>query len=254
MLSLNNLKYIPYSYSKIATYQLCPRKFKYFYIDKLEVKQQPQVHFDRGKLFHLLLEYDGNLEKIKNTQDWNEIKEHKLLDKSQIKEIIGIYKKFISTKPGKDIVNKKVFMKEFALGLDKNLKITKYDSEDVLLRGYIDAAYLVQTNNEIRPDICILVDWKSGKYKSQEEQTWYQLLWYSLGLFDANQELQKIILVYAYVEHNKINTKILKREDIERYKKTLYDNIQRIEQDTEFPKKETALCQYCDFEEICSKD
>jgi hypothetical protein len=113
-----NYKYTPYSHSKIETWKSCPRKFKYQYIDKLPVERVPQVHFDRGKLFHLLMEYNGDLNKIKETKDWQEIKEHRLLDNNQIKEIFKIYKTFINTKPGKDIVSKKVFMKEFPLGLN----------------------------------------------------------------------------------------------------------------------------------------
>jgi putative RecB family exonuclease len=243
-------KYAPYSYSKIATYEQCPRKFKYQYIDKIPVERKPQIHFDRGKLFHLLLEFNGDLNKIKETKDWKEIKEHGLLSKEQIQEVFKIYKTFISEKPGKDIVNKKVFMKEFPLGLNQDLELVPYNSDEVLLRGYIDAAYLIDD----RDDICIVVDWKSGKYKEPEKQSYAQLLWYSLGLFSKNPYLEKIMLVFAYVEHNKINTKIVQRKDIDKYKKALFDKIQKIEIDTEFEKEETALCDWCDFREVCLED
>jgi len=214
------------------------------------LKRKPQDYFDRGKLFHLLLEYNGDLKTIKKTKEFQEIKEHQLLDTNQIKEIYQIYKTFISSKPGKDIISKEVFMKEFPLGLNKDLELVPYGDDNVLLRGYIDACYLIPD----RDDVCLVVDWKSGKYKSKEHQSYAQLLWYSLGLFSKNPHLEKILLVFAYVEHNKINTKTVQRKDINRYKQALYNTIDKIEQDQEFEKNETTLCQYCDYFEVCQGD
>ena len=245
----NTYKYAPYSHSKMTTYEFCPRKFKYQYIDKIPIERKPQIHFDRGTLFHLLLEHDGDLKAVKETKDWKVIKSNNLLDKSQIKEIYDIYKTFITTKPGKDIVSKDVLLKEFPLGLNENLELVPYDSNDVVLRGFIDAAYTFG-----KDDVCMLVDWKSGKYKKEEQQSYAQLLWYSLGLFSKNPYLKKILLVFAYVEHNKINTKVVQRKDLHKYKKALFDKIQKIEQATEFPKEITGLCSYCDFVEVCSED
>jgi putative RecB family exonuclease len=243
-------KYAPYSHSKIETWKACPRQFRYRYIDRLPVEKKPQIYFDRGKLFHLLLEYNGDLKTIKKTKEFQEIKEHKLLDSNQIKEIYKIYKTFISQKPGKDIVSKKVFLKEFPLGLNKDLELVSYNADEVLLRGYIDACYLIPE----RDDVCLVVDWKSGKYKSKEDQSYAQLLWYSLGLFSKNPYLEKILLVFAYVEHNKINTKTVQRKDINRYKQALYNTIDKIEQDQNFNKIENGHCNYCDYLEVCRGD
>ncbi len=243
-------KYTPYSYSKITTWEHCPRKFKYQYIDKIPVEHKPQVHFDRGKLFHLLLEYDGDLQKIKNTKDWKEIKKHNLLDANAIKEIFKIYKKFVLSKEGKSILNHNPLMKEFPLGLNEDLEIIGYKDENAVLRGYIDACFTIQD----REDICLIVDWKSGKFKDYSHQSWAQLLWYSLGLFSKNPYLEKIVLVYAYVEHNYLNTKVVHRKDLDRYKRALFNTIDKIETDTEFVKVDTPLCDYCDFREYCLGD
>jgi CRISPR/Cas system-associated exonuclease Cas4 (RecB family) len=242
-------KYAPYSYSKIKTFEDCPRKFKYQYIDKIPIERKPQKHFDRGKMFHLLLEHEGDLKSVQKTKDWEEIKEHKLLDSNDIKNIYSIYKQFVSTKPGKDIVTKKMLLKEFPLGLNVDLEVVKYDSPDVVLRGYIDACYITD-----RDDVCVLVDWKSGKYVPKDQQSYAQLLWYSLGMFSLNPLLEKIVLVFAYVEHKKINTKVVYRKDIHKYKKALFDKIQKIEEEKEFPKNEGTLCDWCDYREICIKD
>jgi putative RecB family exonuclease len=245
------MKYAPYSHSKISTFEQCPRKFKYQYIDKIPIERKPQKHLDRGQFFHLLMEYGlENFDEIKKSNEFKEIQEHGLLNKEDLKEIINIYKKFISTKPGKDIVKHKALLKEFALGLDENLELVPYNSDKVLIRGYIDAAFIVDD----RTDVCLIVDWKSGKYVPKEKQNWSQLLWYSLGLFSQNPDLEKIILVFAYLEHQKINTKIVQRKDLPRYKEEMMKKIQKIENEKDFPKVESPLCNFCDFREICMED
>ena len=241
-------KYTPYSFSKISTWEQCPRKFKYQYINKLPVERTPQIHLDRGKFIHLLLEHDGDLEKLKKTKDWKEIKEHGLMSKDAIKDSYWTYLKFKESYTGKSILKRKSLLKEFPLGLNENLEIIEYDSKDVVLRGYIDAMYVDE-----KTDTLIVVDWKTGKVP--EKQSYKQLLFYSLGIFSKMpEEYDKILLVYAYIDHQVINKQVLYRKDLERYKKALYDNIEKIESDTEFVKEESGLCQFCDYFLVCQED
>lgn len=257
----NMYKYAPYSYSKIATWQQCPRKFENTYIKKLPTQFEHSVPLDRGKLVHLIFEHKRDKEKIKNNKEFKEIVKRGLLDKQQIKNCFTIYDNFISSDIGKQLINKKLLFNEMPLGLDYALNIMEYNPKDpdlkdkLFLRGYIDAAYVAENPNAEKPeqDVLIVIDWKTGKYKEKEHQTWDQLLWYSLGMF-SKMPFDKIILCYAYVEHNKLNLKEVKRTDINKYKNALYNTVDSIEQDTEFPKIESALCPYCPFYLICQED
>jgi CRISPR/Cas system-associated exonuclease Cas4 (RecB family) len=64
----------------------------------------------------------------------------------------------------------------------------------------------------------------------------------------------KIVLIYAYVDHQKINKKVVYRKDIERYKTEMFKKIEKIERETEFPKEISGLCNFCDFQDYCMKD
>ena len=250
MLDPKKLKYRPYSFSKISTHQQCPRKFKYFYIDKLPVPEEPQLHLDRGKFIHLLFEHDGDLKEVQKTKDWKEIKEHKLMTKEDIKGALNVYKQFKDSDTGKKLLQNESLLKEFPIGLNGNFEMVSYSSEDVVLRGYLDD---LRTIND-RTDVAMLIDWKTGHYKHKEEQNWSQLLWYSIALFKRNPELEKIMLVFAYVDHKKTNPKIVKREDLPRYENHLENQIKKIEEDTTFKKVESPLCNYCQFQKHCSQD
>jgi CRISPR/Cas system-associated exonuclease Cas4 (RecB family) len=46
----------PFSFSRISTYQLCPLKFKFQYIDRVPVDEQPSPAIERGLAIHQLAE------------------------------------------------------------------------------------------------------------------------------------------------------------------------------------------------------
>ncbi len=194
------------------------------------------------------MEFDGDLEKIKKTKDFKEIKEHGLMSKDDIRNDYKTYKEFINSNIGKSILKRKSLLKEFPLGLNEDLEIIEYDSKDVVLRGYIDAMYVDE-----KTDTLIICDWKTGKIP--EKQSYKQLLFYSLGIFSKMpEEYDKILLVYAYIDHQVINKQVLYRKDLLRYKKALYDTIEKIESDKEFVKEESGLCQFCDYFLVCQED
>jgi RecB family exonuclease len=237
------MKYAPYSYSKMDTFEKCPRRFKYKYIDKVKVPQEHFEHLDKGKFVHLLLQYNGDVQKVKEDKEFKTLN----LNKDLVKESYKIYKEFVQSPQGKSILKRKELMKEFPLGLDKDLELINFhDTENLLLRGYIDAAYVDEKTNTL-----LIVDWKTGK--KPQKVSFKQLLFYSLGLF-SEMEQDKIILVYAYVESKELVTQVLKREDVDKYKKALYDSISKIENETDFPKKESHLCDYCPYMEMCLED
>jgi len=252
---MNKLLYAPYSYSKISTFYGCPKKFEYQYIRKIPSIWKDSVALDRGKLIHLILEMNRDISKIKSHKDFIGIKNRNLLGPIGIKECFKVYDTITKSKVLEQIFNKIRLFAEMPIGLDYDLNIMEYNPKDeklhnLLLRGYIDAAF-IKTGKDDEEDVLILVDWKSGKVP--EKQTWDQLLWYSLGLF-SKMPFNKIILAYVYVDHEKMNLKTVHRSEIEKYKQALYNTVDKIETCTNFVKNETALCNYCDHQEICIKE
>jgi CRISPR/Cas system-associated exonuclease Cas4 (RecB family) len=244
------MKYTPYSASKIGTWASCPYKFKLQYIDKVPIPKVPRDYFDRGKLIHLFLEHEGDLKKVKDTPDYKEIVSNGLLTKEDIKNAYKSYKNFVNSNVGKQILKYPRLLAELPIGLNEELNYTHYDpgyKNDVVLRGFIDDIRTVPD----RDDVLIVTDWKTGKYKTDEEQSWAQLLWYSIGMFTENKNLEKIVLIYAYIDSQKVNKKVVHKSELDKYKKALFDSIEKIENDEEFKKHESYLCGWCDFYEYC---
>jgi len=237
-------RFTPYSHSKISSHQQCPRKFKYYYVDKVPHPKVPQIHFDKGKLIHMMFEFDGNLKKIQEQREYKDIIKHGLVKKEDIIAYFKVYKSFRKN----SIFSRKVLFKELSIGITSNFDKTGYSSKDAMFRGYIDAVFLDEAS-----DTPIIVDWKTGKDKTKEQQSWQQLLFYGTALFKL-MPYDKIVLLYAYVEHDHVLTKVLHRKDLPKYEKALMDTVFTVESDFVFPKIESPLCNYCDFQEHCLQD
>jgi CRISPR/Cas system-associated exonuclease Cas4 (RecB family) len=242
-------KYGPWSYSKINAWLECPRKFKYWYVDKVPMEWEDTVPTQRGTLIHLIFELNRDLKKIKAHKDFKDILQKKILSPEDIKGCFKVYDSFVKSKEGQSIMSKTRLFAELPLGLDHELNFTRYD-DSPFLRGYVDAAFVNENNDKSM----VIVDWKSGRHKPKDKQDWTQLLYYSIGMFSANPNLEKVVLAFVYVEHNKMNLKIVTRDELPRYKQSLYNTTDKIEEDVVFPKNQTHLCDYCFYRHHCDSD
>lgn len=210
-----------YSYSKLSTYNQCPLKYKYSYIDK--IKTNTPLCFIKGRKIH---------------------KEFELLNESNITNASNIVKNFLNSNIGnklKNILLKNKTKREFKFGLDTDFKNCKYNLK-CYYGGIIDLIYI--------DDLLTLVDYKTGNYKELKYQDFYQLMSYSLFFFN-NKNIDQIKLKYIYVEHNLENSLIIKRDSIEFIKNWIKNTINKIENDTQFLKNKTKLCNYCQYKNIC---
>jgi len=237
------MKFKPYSYSKINTFSSCPRKFKFKYIDKIKEPHEGN-HLSKGKLVHLFLEHQGDKAKIKATKDFRELLPTLKENPEIMRESVKIYNNFKGSKLGKFIDSKIPMFNELAVGLDENMEIQEYDSDDIIFRGYIDK--IVRDG-----DTLFLIDYKTGRYRP--DMSWEQLLYYGVSLF-SKMPSDKIVMMNVFVEHQKFNKEVLYRTDIKKYQKALMDKIEKIEMDKSFDKNETALCDWCGYRGICSKE
>jgi CRISPR/Cas system-associated exonuclease Cas4 (RecB family) len=223
------LIHAPYSYSRISTYQQCPLKFKFKYVDKVKVPFVYSEALIKGGTLHHILEHHPE----KST--------HKHQEKYQ-----SVADEFINSDVGKDLLSRES-KRELDIGLTKDLEPCEYSSKEAMFRGSVD--YFT-----MKDDYLWIVDWKSGKEKDLKWQSFDQNMWYALYFFIMYGKLDKIKITYQYIEHNNAdNSVIMERQYLLNYKTSLIDNINKIENDTEFKLKESALCPYCDFQDICTR-
>lgn len=234
-------KYAPYSYSKLACWNSCARKFYFQYIVRPPVIDQ-HVHLKRGKLVHGLIEAIIQ----SNVKQYN-IKQFQL-DKEDIERSITIVKNFCSLPNFKSIVSSKCLkLTEQNFFLDWQLNPTN-TRKNALVLGYIDLICLYNDN------FVKIFDWKTGG-KDIGSINSFPLSSYQFEIYSvyALQEYKKeqSICNYAYVEHDHFVEHSFQSDLLEDSKKKILDNISDIEKDVKFKKTINKLCDWCDFKELC---
>lgn len=224
------MKYSPYSFSKLSTYNHCPRKFKYNYIDKAPKDKSDITALLKGGAIHSIIEH------------YPEETTHKLAPQYQ-----HIVDSFVVTGLGQKYLGQKS-IREFDFGLTKDLIPTSYSDKEALFRGSVDYICTID-------DVLHLIDWKSGKSKDPRWQVYDQLMFYAIYFFKAYENINKIRITYVYVEHDEYeNDIVLERQYLNNYVNDLTNNIEKVEADEIFVKNEGKLCAWCDFRTYCSTD
>lgn len=229
------MKFSPYSISKSGTYFQCPNKFKLNYIDLVKVPFVSSVALQKGSFIHLVIEnsYNYNID-FKVNSIFTQEEKNKAIDiiKSFQKSELGLY---YSSKQG---------MHEERFGLKiKNSTLVQcsYDDTDAWYRGAIDYQF-------IEEDLLYICDWKSGKsHVDDEEFDDSQSKMYAIYGFIKHPNINTIKASFVYVEHNEERTIVYTRDKLTEYIKTFYNKTKIIENTTVFEKKESALCNFCDF-------
>ena len=90
------------------------------------------------------------------------------------------------------------------------------------------------------------IDWKTGKVSGFPQPL--QLAMYAIYLFEQYPDVETIRTAFVYVEHNnKEKVYTFDRSHLSVLKKKILEKIVNMENEKKFSKKESRLCDYCDF-------
>lgn len=233
------LKILKLSASAIKTYEQCPRKYYYTYIDRLPRKDWP--HFKLGNFVHAALEDFHNA----LLEDPNQERKPLLLEicrkrlpefqldhsqKEAVKPMLNDYLHLLNTKGLPDVL---VNEQGFNFNIDG----------DILLRGYID-----RIDRDSERDYHI-VDYKTGKSKYLDE---FQLLVYGLYLRNKHPDLKSFRGSYlALSEGAKMISSTFTTTDLDRCEMKIKKVANQIRTEQAWETKRQFLCDYCDFKEVC---
>jgi hypothetical protein len=210
-------------------------KFKYCYIDKIKVQTRSPA-LKKGSYFHYLIEKHG----LTNELEYD--------IEPELKEEVDLkMKNFLKSDLSKYVEMQTIGI-ELPFGIKKDFTSTNYYNKEALIRGYIDRVAKDENNNYY------IIDWKSGKAKDLQYQSFDQALVYGIWFFQTFKEIDAVTLVFAYVEAGKENILTINRSSIRNHAKFFADKIRTIETTEDFKCNVTKLCDYCDYKEICPKN
>ena len=251
--------------SSINTYNQCPRRYYYTYVEKLPTK--PNIHTVRGTVVHSVLEdfFDldlnmfglnlGDYLLIKGLElfdkHWNDSKEKfdsLNLPESEIKFYYDDSKSMILNWLSYFLSRLNSSSDGDFLGTFNKLKPIareeKFVSEEFSVMGYIDAIEVFDGKTRI-------IDYKTSKADKLSEEYMLQLGIYAILYNEKYGEYPDEVGLFL-LKHGERMVKVT--EDLVKNARFHIENVHMSTQTklrSDYPQKKGPLCNYCDFYNLC---
>jgi putative RecB family exonuclease len=246
-----------YSNSQLATFEQCPRQYKFIYVDGIK-RYEEGIEAFLGQRFHDAMEWlyaerafrcvplDELLDYYEQNWagQWHD--EVKIVKKRRTQDDYRLMgRRFIE-----DYYRRhNPFDQGRVLGLERYIRFPLDDTGRYKCKGIIDRLM-------IAPDGAFEVhDYKTGsKLPEQKElDRDRQLALYQIGVQNLWPEAKErdVRLVWHEVAFDIEMRSTRTPEALEKLKTELGALIDRIEAETEFPQRESALCGWCAYQDLC---
>jgi putative RecB family exonuclease len=133
------------------------------------------------------------------------------------------------------------------LGLEEKLGIPLDEAGQYRLEGYVDRIV------RIEPGVYEVHDYKTSNSlpSADDLQNDRQLPLYQLGVERKFRDAREVRLVWHYLAFNHEFRSARNPDALESLKSKTLDLIRRVESTQDFPPTESALCRWCEYQEIC---
>jgi len=248
-----------YSHSKLSTFEQCPLKFKFKYIDKIKPEIEQTIEGFLGNKVHEVLEIIYNETAKGRTFQLDEVIQ--IYAEKWNKEITPDIK--ITRKENSpeyyfnqglnfliDYFNEHSPFKDNTIATEKKIIVDLDLEGKYKLEGYIDRLVHHKDTN-----IFEIHDYKTGNFlKTQEElDKDRQLALYSIGVKEMFNQVNEIHLIWHFLAFNKKMISTRTQYQLDQLKQQTIELIKEIEDTKQFNKNEGGLCNWCEFQNHCNE-
>ncbi len=246
-----------YSHSRLSSYENCPRKFKYRYVDQIKVDTEGVEAF-MGKRVHEILErLYHHVARNGRPPSLAQVLERYRKDWSQSwHEKVQIVRKenppeYYLERGARGLENYYRAWYPFTSGetvaLEERLRLKLDGDGRYKMLGIVDR--IVRRSDGVFE----IHDYKTSASLPQQRQIDQdrQLALYQIGLEQTYPDVQQVELVWHYLIFNKTLRSRRSPETLESLRKATIQLIEAIEAEREFPARPGPLCRWCDYAGIC---
>lgn len=244
-----------FSHSRLSCFEQCPQKFRYRYIDKIKTETEETIEIFLGKRVHESLEklyHDLRFDRLNSREEtleffnsrWDKKWSDKILmvrsNNPEIHKGAGI--KLIS-----DYYNRhNPFNRSRTIGLEMPVK---FDLDGFKMKGFIDRLSLAKNILEIH-------DYKTGGRMPAVEQLERdrQLYLYAMAAKKMFPFAEQTNLVWHFLAFDKTIEIKADEKRLELLKNDTIRLIEKINSEKQFPRRESRLCAWCEFQNICGNN
>lgn len=246
-----------YSHSKLSTFEQCPLKFKFKYVERLTPDFEESIEGFLGNKVHETIEwiYKQIFQGIRPELD-NIIQHYiKSWNKDFNNEIKIINQEFDSeyyfNQGIKFLINyslENAPFKDDTIAIEKKVIVNLDLEGEYKIQGVIDRLVHDKEKN-----ILEIHDYKTGSPKSQDElDNDKQLALYGIAVKEAFKNVRDIHLIWHFLAFREKRISKRTEEQFEKLRQEIIQLIDRIESTKNFPSKPSALCKWCEFKSYCS--
>ncbi len=249
-----------YSHSRMSTFENCPRKFAFRYIEQVKVAQETTAEAFMGSMVHDTLEHLYKMVEMERTPKWEEL--NAFYEDAWAKgwnENILIVREHLTGEDYKNVGRRCVvdYFKKFypfrdarVLGLEERLVFDLDPSGNYKIQGFIDRLA------EAEDGTIEIHDYKTNaRMRTQEEvDADRQLALYQIGIQRRLNDVKKVKLIWHYLRANRSLVSTRTPDALEELRFDtirLIDNIEEAKAREEFPPHESMLCDWCEFRHLC---
>jgi putative RecB family exonuclease len=238
-------------------FENCPLQYKFNYIDKIK-REEESIEAFLGLRFHEVMEklYQDLRFRVYTLEELLSYYEDQW--SKNYHENILIIRKERTADDYKNLGRKCIedyyrryhpFNQRRVLAIEKRIEIDLQGDRKYLVQGYIDR---IDQKDEGTYEIH---DYKTSG--SLPEQSYLdqdrQLALYQIGIQNIWRDVDKVKLVWHYVTFDKEMSSTRTKEELEILKENIIALINEIENTEEFLPKESALCNWCAYADLCPK-
>jgi putative RecB family exonuclease len=244
-----------YSHSRISSFENCRLQFKYRYIDRMKVDVEGIEAF-MGKLVHEVLEdLYGDLVHARDADPsefggrFDRLWEERYGPKVRIVRENMTPEDYRAT--GRRCVESYFtrhhpFSSGEVVGLETRVEFAIDRQGRYRILGFVDRI------DKVGDDVLEIHDYKTGSLpRSGALKSDRQLSLYEIALRQRYPKVNEVRQVWHYLAHDETFVERRSLEDLRRVGQDTIAAIQTIEATTEFPPRRSALCSWCEYQEIC---
>lgn len=249
-----------YSHSRLSSFEQCPLKFKYRYLDKIIPEIEETIEAFLGRLVHEALEWlyqeviKGSTPELddvmfKYVKTWHERHNEDIAITRKDRDVNYYYNLGIKFLIGYYQQNKP--FDEKTVDVEKQITVDLNGDGNYMVQGVVDRIVY-----DPEKGVYEIHDYKTGStLKTQEEADRdRQLALYGLGLksiYENAPSIDKINFVWHYLAFGKKITSKRTEEQAQALKRHTVDLIDEIEAKEEFEPRKSALCGWCEYRLMC---
>jgi putative RecB family exonuclease len=243
-----------FSHSRLSTFEQCPQKFKYAYIDKVETEILRTIETYMGDLVH------QTLEKL--------YKDLKFLKLNSVEELLSFYNKLWDENWDDRILIVKEYSKDNYRRLGEKMICEYYARYSPFEEGKVlglETQDYYDLNEEYKIHIRIdrlmlkedgvyeIHDYKTNSHlkKQSELDDDRQLAVYAMGVKNMYPDAKQVILVWHFLAFDKEMRSTRTTEQLSSLRNEIILLIEKINKENEFKANQSALCDYCEYKIMC---